>query len=40
MTLFNYAAPHEDIYQKVLDKFYAGEKDTATLNLLCHFSGK
>ncbi|MBQ6144209.1 MAG: DUF1810 domain-containing protein [Pseudolactococcus laudensis] len=40
MTLFNYAAPHEDIYQKVLDKFYAGEKDTATLNLLCHFSEK
>jgi uncharacterized protein (DUF1810 family) len=40
MTLFNYAAPHEDIYQKVLDKFYAGEKDTATLKLLCHFSEK
>ena len=34
MTLFNYAAPHEDIYHKVLDKFYAGEQDLATISLL------
>ena len=34
MTLFNYVDPSINIFQKVLDKFYNGEKDSKTLDLL------
>ena len=34
MTLFAEAAPDEDIFQKVLDKFYDGKKDERTLDIL------
>lgn len=34
MTLFNYVAPDILIFQKVIDKFYDGEKDKETLNLI------
>ena len=34
MTLFNYVDPNIQIFQKVLDKFYDGEKDQITLNLI------
>ena len=34
MTLFAEAAPDNPIFQKVLDKFFAGEKDVKTLELL------
>ena len=34
MTLFAEVAPEEDVFQKVLDKFFAGEKDKQTLQIL------
>ncbi len=34
MTLFAEAVPEDDIFQKVLDKFYGGEKDEKTLRIL------
>lgn len=34
MTLFNYVDPTIDIFEKVLNKFYNGEKDYKTLNLI------
>ena len=34
MTLFAETCPHYDIFQKVIDKFYNGEKDPFTLNFL------
>ena len=34
MTLFAEAAPNEEIFQKVLDKFFNGEKDERTLEIL------
>ena len=34
MTLFAEAAPEYDVFQKVLDKYYHGEKDPYTLRIL------
>ena len=34
MTLFAEANPGEEIFQKVLDKFYGGAKDGRTLTIL------
>lgn len=34
MTLFSYVDPTIDIFQKVIDKFYHGQKDEITINLL------
>ncbi len=34
MTLFSLAAPEEPVFKKVLDKFYRGLPDPATLRLL------
>ena len=34
MTLFAEAAPHIDIFQRVLDKYFGGRKDERTLALL------
>ena len=34
MTLFAEADPNEDIFQKVLDKFFNGKKDERTLEIL------
>ena len=34
MTLFAEACPQQDIFQKVLDKFFNGNKDPKTLELL------
>ena len=34
MTLFEAAAPDQSVFGEVLDKFYGGERDDATLNLL------
>ena len=34
MTLFAEAAPEEEVFQKVLDKFYDGEKDERTISFL------
>ena len=34
MTLFEEADPNEEIFQKVLDKFFNGEKDERTLEIL------
>ena len=34
MTLFAEADPNEEVFQKVLDKFFNGEKDERTLDLL------
>ena len=34
MTLFAEAAPEVEVFQKVLDKFYDGEKDERTISLL------
>lgn len=36
MTLFLMAAPECDVFQKVLDKFFHGEKDENTLRILKH----
>jgi uncharacterized protein (DUF1810 family) len=34
MTLFSAAAPEETIFEEALKKFFAGERDAATINLL------
>ena len=34
MTLFEAAAPDQSVFGEVLDRFYSGERDDATLNLL------
>lgn len=34
MTLFSLAAPEESVFQKVLDKFWAGEPDQKTLEIV------
>lgn len=34
MTLFAEANPEEDVFQKVLDKYYGGKKDERTLEIL------
>lgn len=34
MTLFEKAVPEEPIFGKVLDKFFAGERDEATLKMI------
>jgi uncharacterized protein (DUF1810 family) len=34
LTLFERAAPHEPLWGQLLDKFYAGERDPATLQWL------
>ena len=34
MTLFSEADPNEKVFQKVLDKFFDGEKDDRTLEIL------
>jgi len=34
MTLFERAAPHEPVFARALDKFYAGQRDAHTLALL------
>ncbi len=34
MTLFAIVAPEYDVFQKVLDKFYGGEKDPKTIQIL------
>lgn len=34
MTLFEAAAPDQSVFAEVLDKFYGGERDAATLKLL------
>lgn len=34
MTLFSYIDPTIDIFQKVIDKFYHGQKDEITIELL------
>ncbi len=34
MTLFEAADPSEEVFGKVLDKFYGGERDRLTLNIL------
>ena len=37
MTLFAEAAPEEDVFQKVIDKYYGGRKDERTLAILEQF---
>ena len=34
MTLFALAAPHDPLFQQVLDKYYGGEQDVLTLRIL------
>ena len=34
MTLFGIAAPDQDVFQKVLDKYYNGERDEKTIEKL------
>lgn len=34
MTLFEYAFPEEEIFSKVIDKFYNSKRDIMTLNIL------
>src|SRR5438445_5583447 len=34
MTLFTRAAPDESLFQKALDKYFVGEKDERTLEIL------
>ncbi|MCC8162053.1 MAG: DUF1810 domain-containing protein [Lachnospiraceae bacterium] len=34
MTLFAEVAPDEEVFQKVLDKYFDGEKDRHTLQIL------
>lgn len=33
-TLFAHVSPPDSVFQRILDKFYAGERDAATLRLL------
>ena len=34
MTLFKYAVPEQDLFQKVLNKFCRGNEDEKTLKIL------
>lgn len=34
MTLFDYVDPEIDVFGRVLEKFYSGEKDDRTIELL------
>ena len=34
MTLFNVADPSIEIFEKVLDKFYDGDRDKITLDII------
>lgn len=34
MTLFEYSIPEEKIFGKIIDKFYSGERDKTTLDML------
>lgn len=34
MTLFNIVSPEEEVFKKVLDKYYDGEEDKKTLEIL------
>ena len=34
MTLFEYVFPKEEVFTKVIDKFYKGKRDNITLNIL------
>ncbi len=34
MTLFEYAFPNEKLFKNIIDKFYNGERDITTLNIL------
>ncbi len=34
MTLFEYVFPEEEIFSKIIDKFYNGKRDIMTLNIL------
>ena len=34
MTLFAEASPEDEVFQKVLDKFYDGKKDERTIEIL------
>lgn len=34
LTLFNYIEPKEELFNKALDKFYAGKKDDLTLKII------
>ena len=36
MTLFSYINPNETIYKEVLNKFYNGEMDERTIEMLKH----
>lgn len=40
MTLFLEAAPEEKVFQRVLDKYFGGEKDQKTLDILAKIAGK
>ena len=40
MTLFDYVSDGEDVFQRVLDKFYDGRKDELTLNICKNMKGK
>ena len=34
MTLFEYSCPEEQVFKDIIDKFYNGERDKLTLDLL------
>ena len=34
MTLFEAAAPEQEVFRKVLDKYFGGKRDERTLQLL------
>ena len=34
MTLFEAAAPEEEIFARVLEKYYSGRRDSSTLEIL------
>ena len=40
MTLFNIVKPDEDIFKKILNKYYDGKTDSKTINLYNEFNKK
>ena len=40
MTLFSIAVPEEPVFKKVLDKYYKGELDSKTLQILDNLKSK
>ena len=40
MTLFSIAVPEEPVFKKVLDKYYKGELDSNTLQILDNLKSK